>query len=333
MELAYKNEKPLFLISLIISLTFWTLLIAGTMGAALLYILFFFLFYLFAQSAFISYIKGTGVKITAEQFPDLHQELMACREKLSMQDAPETYLLHADGAFNALATRFLKRNYIVLFSDVVDALDSHLPALRFYIGHELGHIKRKHLIWGPILAPAGILPLIGAAYSRAREYTCDNHGYACCDDPKDAVYGLTALAAGGKRWKKIALKNYVNQASQTGGFWMSFHELIADYPWLVKRAARLVSRATNRPAILPRRHLLAWLIALFIPRGGGKAGGGSALIMVAIVGILAAIAIPQFAKYQQRAMEQNAASQLQGLQGLPQLQEFQQLEENIIKVR
>ncbi|MGH8746356.1 MAG: M48 family metalloprotease, partial [Burkholderiales bacterium] len=43
-------------------------------------------------------------------------------------------------------------HYIVLLSDVVDALESERGAIDFYIGHELGHIRRKHLLWGPVLA-------------------------------------------------------------------------------------------------------------------------------------------------------------------------------------
>ena len=44
------------------------------------------------------------------------------------------------------------------------------------------------------------LPLIGAAYSRAREYTCDLHGLACCPNPEHAARAIAAISAGGKRW-------------------------------------------------------------------------------------------------------------------------------------
>lgn len=71
MDLLYKNEKPLFIINLIISLLIWIILIFGTVGVALIWILFFFIFYLFVQSGLIAYLKGTAVKITPDQFPDL----------------------------------------------------------------------------------------------------------------------------------------------------------------------------------------------------------------------------------------------------------------------
>lgn len=307
-ELLYKNEKSLFVIAAVLSGIFWTVVILGTLGVTLIYGLMFFIFYLFAHSALISYLKGTAVKVTPEQFPDIYKQLQYCCEKLNSSEIPETYILHADGAFNAFATRFLGRNFVVLFSDVVDALSANKNSLNFYIGHELGHIHRKHLIWSPVLFPALLLPLLGAAYSRSREYTCDNYGFACCPTPKDAIYGLAALAAGAQRWKTIKIPSYIAQTNNTGSFWMSFNELIADYPWLVKRMSRLVALAKEESVTMPKRNIFAWILAFFVPRIGTGVAAGSIVIVIAIVGILAAIAIPQFAAFQQRAQQLSSPS-------------------------
>jgi len=299
-SLIYKNEKRLFTILLLISLAIWGGLIVGTSGIVLVYIASFFIFYLFAQAGFISYLKGTAVEITPEQFPDLHKQISDSSQKLQLPKVPEAYLLHADGAFNALATRFLGRNFIVLFSDVVDALDAHPDALNFYIGHEIGHIKRNHLLWGPVVAPAAILPLLGAAYSRSREYTCDRHGLAACHDPASATLGLAALAAGGNRWRTVNIDRYVLQARDSSGFWMSLHELISDYPWLTKRVAAVQTLAKGNEPKQPARHPIAWLLALFVPRLGVGGGAGSGIVTIAVIGILAAIAIPAYQDYQVR---------------------------------
>ena len=301
MDLIYRNEKLLFGIAVLISALFWLVLVGVTLGIALIYVLMFFVFYLFAQSAFISYIRGTAVKITPQQFPDLHQRVAACSSKLGMKNVPDVYLLHADGAFNALATRFLGRNFVVLFSDVVDAFEAQPGAVNFYIGHEMGHIHRKHLLWGPFLTPALLLPLLGAGYSRAREYTCDRYGLACCENPQDATTGLAALAAGGRRWRVISKENYADQTKESSGFWMSFHELVSDYPWLTKRMAALNALAAKQKAAMPSRSTLAFFFALFVPRLGVGGGAASVLIFVAIIGILAAIAIPAYQDYIVRA--------------------------------
>lgn len=299
MPAIYKNERPLFVISLIISAAFWLVLTAATFGIALIFIALFFIIYLFVQSAFVSHLKGTAVRITPEQFPDLHRRIEACREKLGLRTAPDAYLLHADGIFNALAARFLGRNFIVFYSDIIDALEDHPEAINFYVGHELGHIHRRHLLWRPVLWPAGILPLLGAAYSRAREYTCDLYGLHCCDSRDSAAKGLAALAAGHRRWRGMDLTRYAGQSRDTGGFWMSFHELISDYPWLVKRAARILSPEGAHP--IPSRNPFAWLLALFVPRIGIGGNAASLLLFVAIIGILAAIAIPAFQDFTVRA--------------------------------
>lgn len=301
MNLVYSKEAPLFALSLVISVVFWLGLLVGTLGTALIWVGIFFLIYLFAQSAFISHIRGTAVHITRQQFPDLYERIGACAAKLGMKEIPDAYLLHGNGVFNAFATRFLGRNFIVLFSDVVDALDECPEAVNFYIGHELGHILRKHLVWGPLLAPASFLPLLGAAYSRAREYTSDRHGLACCGQAEDARRGLAALAAGGKRWKTLNDDSYIDQAQSSSGFWMSFHELVASYPWLVKRMAALRTLAGGQAWNAPKRNPFAYFFALFVPRLGVGAGVAPLFLGVAMVGILGAVAIPTYQDYVQRA--------------------------------
>lgn len=308
MDLVYKNEKTLFALMLVLSMLAWAGLVIGIGWAVLGYALLFFLFYCFAQSALISYIKGTGVRITHEQFPDLERQIAACCAKLGLQREPEAYLLQMGGSLNAFATRFLGRDFLVLYSDVVDGLHDNPDALNFYIGHEIGHIKRKHLNWDTVLLPASILPLLGAAYSRAREYTCDRHGLAACEQPLNAEFGLATLAAGGRRWRTMNKSAFIAQARETEGFWMSFHELVGDYPWLVKRMAAVRALAAGREAEQPRRHMLATLLALFVPRLGVAGGAGGVMVTLAIIAILAAVAVPAYQDYQQKAVVAGAYS-------------------------
>ncbi|CAN7253441.1 M48 family metalloprotease [Duganella sp. LjRoot269] len=300
MELVYKNEKTLFAIMLGVSVLIWAGLLLGTMGMALVWLLLFFIAWCFAQSALVSYLRGTAVRITPQQFPDLQQRIVTCCQRLGLEQAPEAYLLQMGGLFNAFATRFLGNHYIVLYSDVVDALEDKPDAINFYIGHEIGHIKRNHLRWSALLAPASLVPLLGAAYARAREYTCDRHGFHACDDLKSAQVGLAALAAGGKRWRQLSTAGYAAQARESSGFWMSFHELVGDYPWLVKRMAVVKGLAAGSEVEQPGRHGLAYVLALFVPRLG-VGGLGSLIGVVALAGVLAAVAIPAYSDYTARA--------------------------------
>ena len=85
---------------------------------------------------------------------------------------------------------------------------------------------------------------------------------------------------------------------------MSFHELTSGYPWLTKRVARML----DVEARLPSRHPLAWVLALFTPYAGRMAGVGP-LMVVAIIGIMAAIALPAYQDYTQRAKVAQAWSE------------------------
>lgn len=302
-NLVYRHERPLRTLATVMGALIWLLLVVGTFGVALVYVAIGLLLYLFAQSAFIAHLRGNAVVLSPAQFPDLHAQYLDACQRLGVRDAPTAYLMMSDGVINALATRFLRRRYIVMFSSAVEALRKHPDALRFYFGHELGHIVQGHLDWRLLRAPAMLLPLLGAALRRAEEYTCDLHGQAACQRPADAALALAVLAAGGERWPQLNLGQFAAQSAQSGGFWMSFHELTGDYPWLSKRMGRLMQAAGGAAPPVPARHPLAWVLAAFIPRAGVGGAGGllSLMVVIAMLGILLAIAIPAYDDYRARA--------------------------------
>lgn len=296
-DLVYPRERSLGLITLILGILVWLLLIVGTFGAALLVLAFGFILYLFAQSGFIAHIKGNGVELSAAQYPDLHAQFTACCEKLQLTKTPRAFILNGNGGLNAFATRFLGKEFIVLLSDTVDAMAQHPDGVRFYIGHELGHLRMKHLTGHLLRWPVLWLPLLGAAYARAQESTCDRHGLACCATPEGAARSLAALSAGVERWQGMNLDDFRRQTAETSGFWMSFHELVSGYAWVTKRVARVLDPA----AAMPRRNPFAYLFALFVPYAGRLGAGFGFLILVYILFVIAAIALPAYLDYSARA--------------------------------
>ena len=292
-ELVYPREKALGTITLVLGVIIWLGVIIGTVGAALIGLAVGFLLYLFAQSALISYLRGNGVELSQAQFPDLYSQFTGCCDQLEIKEYPQAYVVNGNGGLNAFATKFLGTQYVVLMSDVVDAMEGHPDGVRFYIGHELGHLRMKHLNGHLLRWPVLWLPILGAAYSRARESTCDRHGLACSESPEGAARALAALSAGVERWKKLDLTAYLQQNKQSSGFWMSFHELTAGYPWLAKRVARVID--INEP--MPKRNRLAYFFAIFIPYAGPLGAGFGFLILVYILGVLAAVAIPAYQDY------------------------------------
>ena len=146
------------------------------------------------------------------------------------------------------------------------------------------------------------LPLLGAAYRRSQEYTCDLHGLATSASKDDAMAALGVLGSGAEKLPSLNLREFMEQRDQTGGFWMSFHELTGDYPWLCKRLANVAAHDANPPlAPNPARNIGAWVLAALVPRVGFGGAGLGALIPIAIIGVLAAIAIPAYQDYTVRS--------------------------------
>lgn len=308
-DLVYPHERTLESITLVLGILAWVALIAGTLGVALGVLLAGFVVYLVLHSALISHIKGNGVRLSEAQFPDLHAQFADCCERLRMPRHPEAYVLNGGGVMNAFATKFLGTQYVVLLSAVVDAMRKHEDGVRFYIGHELGHLRRKHLQGQFLRWPVLWLPLLGAAYARARESTCDRHGLACSRSPTAAARALAALAAGSESWKNLDLAAYREQIKDTSGFWMSFHELTAAYPWMTKRTARVM----NPNAPLPKRNPFAYLLAGVIPYAGRLGGGFGLLILVYGAAVLASVGIPAYKDFQTRAVLSLAVTHTQGV--------------------
>ena len=306
-ELVYPRERSLGTLTLVLGLLVWLLLIVGTFGGALLFLALGFLAYLFLQSALIAHIRGNGVELSESQFPDLYAHFQACCERLKLPTRPKAYILNGNGTLNAFATKFLGLQYVVLMSDVIDAMDRHAEGVRFYIGHELGHLRLRHLSGHLLRWPVLWLPLLGAAYSRAKESSCDRHGLACCASPTSAAHALAALSSGAKRWATLDAAAYVRQSNETSGFWMSFHELLAGYPWLSKRFARVMDANASTPG----RNPFAYLLALFVPYAGRLGAGFGFIILVYIIGVGAAAGIPAYKAYQTKAVMQSVVMQTQ----------------------
>jgi Zn-dependent protease with chaperone function len=205
----WPTELPLRILVTLFAVGIWLLLaitIFGFLYAALIGV---FLF--FVHLAFITHLRGSAVRLGPQQFPELYARVTALAQRAGLSRMPEVYLLESGGSLNALATRFFRSRMVVLFTDLLEACGDDQAARDMVIGHELGHLKAGHLDWHLLLLPGSFIPFLGAAYSRAREHTCDRWGAALCGDPAGAVRGLAILAAGGKFGPQVNLTAYVAQ--------------------------------------------------------------------------------------------------------------------------
>ena len=196
-------------------------------------------FFFVAHVVFVTQIRGSGVRIGPDQFPALHERIVELSARAGLPKPPHAYVLQEGGALNALATKFLRTNMIVLFSDLLDACGEDEAARDMIIGHEIGHLRSGHLRFLWFLLPGFFVPFLGSAYSRAREYTCDRWGAALCGDPRGAVRGLAILAAGPSHARRVNLDAFARQRHELDTGWMTLGQWLSTSPVLSKRVSAI----------------------------------------------------------------------------------------------
>jgi Zn-dependent protease with chaperone function len=293
------REETLFVVGMIFSSLAWLAVVVSVVGLA--YALFGALFILSANALFLAHVRANGVRVDARQLPELHARAQAAATRLGLATLPEIYVLQGGGLLNAFATKLFSRRYLILLSDLVDHCQDPRQ-LDFIVAHELGHLAAGHLAWRTYLLPYRLVPWLGAAYSRACEYTCDRCGLAGAGELEPSLRGLVVLAAGGRIAAQVDLGAFAAQRLETGAFWTTVLELTSSHPFLCKRVAALQELAAPGTLAPVRRSLAGWLLAPALGSLGGGLGAAP-LMAVAIIGILAAIAIPNFVRYQLRSKD------------------------------
>lgn len=254
-NLTYKinpKENLYFTIKLIVSIVIYVLIVKGIFyfgtipfdmtqylyaSAYIFYAVFIALYIFFTHGILVGHIKGNGIKISNSQFPEVYEIIEKHCQSLNMK-MPPVYIIQHGGILNAFATKFIGKNYVVIYSEIFNlAFEEGIDELSFVIGHELGHIKRNHMSKRLWLSPSFVIPFLNKAYSRACEYTCDNIGNAL--SPNGSTNGLLILASGKKAYKRVNAEEYLNASFNEKGFWLWFAEKVASHPNLPKRILNL----------------------------------------------------------------------------------------------
>lgn len=283
----WPSERPLFVLAVLVSLPIWLLLIVSVVG--LIYAVLIGLFLFMGQVLFIAHVRGSGVRIGPDQFPELDDAVKRLSARLGLERVPEAYVMQAGGTLNALATRFFRSEIVVLFSELLAACGDDVAARDMIIAHELGHLKAGHLRKRWLILPAYMIPFLGLPLSRAREYTCDRFGLAGAVDREGALRGLAILAAGGRLGPEVNLEALARQRASLETGWMTIGEWLSTHPPLAKRIAAL------EPALLTRAS----------HSGSGKVRALAILAAAAVffigIPVTAAVSIPAYTAWLERA--------------------------------
>ncbi len=245
-----RKENAYFVVKVVFTAIFWLVLIGicaslgeegplagATAGVIAVYAACIALFLFFQKIFIVAFLKGDGICVSEAQFPDVYRRYAGMAEKLGLKKIPPLFVIQQGGALNAFAIRFSRRNYIAIYSDVFAVYESDPDALDFVLGHELGHVRRHHMSKAFWTIPASLIPFLGAAWSRACEYTCDNVGAFLTGTAKTS--GLLLLAGGGDLYRKIDVPRYLETARFHRTAVVRFVGLFMSHPWLPARIESL----------------------------------------------------------------------------------------------
>lgn len=290
------KEKSYFVWVLLISIVAWAALAVSIIG--LLYAALIGFFVWMGNGLLTAQLRAEAARVGPDQLPELDATFRQVCAQLGVRDVPALFVVQSGGLLNAFATRFAGRNFVVVYSDFLEALGASSPEMRFVLGHELGHIQSRHIAKQIFLAPGMFFPLVGPAYRRAWETSCDRFGAYAAQDVTAAVRAMMVLTAGAVHGPQLNPLVFAGQNEDERGFFVSLHELTSTYPTLSRRVTDLVALQAGRPAERPRRNPFAYVFAMFIPGGNVGSGGPVAgtMMTVMLMGLLAAMAIPAFQK-------------------------------------
>jgi Zn-dependent protease with chaperone function len=233
-RLIHDDERTFFVLSVIVSVFAYLFLIFSIIG--IFYIVVGILFTFFLHGIMIGYIRANGVKLTKNQFPSVHKKVQELCELMNIDNIPDVFVLQSDGMLNAFAARFFGRNFVVLYSNLFELIETgEEEELTYVLAHELAHIQRKHMTKSLLLLPALWTPFLGKAYSRGCEYTCDRIAAAYTGNAAAAIRGLTILAIGRVLYKQVNISEYLTESSREGGFFVWLSQIISTHPPLPKR--------------------------------------------------------------------------------------------------
>jgi len=233
----WPTELLLLFLVILLAVAIWILLAISIIGIIYAALIGIFLFT--AHLALIAHVRGSAVRLRAEQFPDLHARVQEIARRAGLRRVPDAYIMQAGGALNAFATKFLGSHLLVLFSDLLEACEGDDAARDMVIAHEIGHVRCGHLRWRWLIFPGLLVPFVGSAYSRACEYTCDRYGAALCGDPRGAIRGLVILSAGGRHARAVNIEALAAQRRDLDNGLMTLGTWLATHPPLSQRIAVL----------------------------------------------------------------------------------------------
>ncbi|MHB9058971.1 MAG: M48 family metalloprotease [Bacillota bacterium] len=223
------------------------------------------------EPALKAQLLGNAVKVGPEQYPEIYAVAVECAQILNI-DLPDVFIKHSP-YFNAM-TFGVENPFVILHSALVDGFDRE--ELHFIIGHEMGHIKNKHVLYlttayilthqalalGQSLLPIGQILAVPAraaldGWQRSAELTADRAGLIATQDLQVSLKSLVKLAVGSRELaQRLNFDEYLRQAEQAERHGMSGPVQTFENHPMVARRVRLLRDWAGSPdyrALWPSR--------------------------------------------------------------------------------
>ena len=166
---------------------------------------------------------------------------------MNLSKIPEVFVVNSNGVINAVAIRGLSKQYVFLYSSLVDLMlldkeGTGMNELKMIIGHELAHHAAGHtgMVRNLLLLPARVIPFVGNAYSRACELTADHVGTVFTKDIEASKRALVALACGSKSMvDKTNIESFMQQEKEVPPITGFINELYSSHPRMTLRVKEM----------------------------------------------------------------------------------------------
>ncbi len=189
-------------------------------------------------------LRTQAVRMSPTQFPEGYRMVVEAAEQFGMRRVPDAYVLLGNGVINAFASGHGFRRFVVVHSDLFEVGGSvrDPDALRFVIGHEVGHLAAGHVSYFRLVFTTVIrmIPLLGPAFSRSQEYTADNFGYAYAPAGAPGVMGL--LSGGKYLGAEVNVNELADRAATDPSFFVHWANATSSHPVTTWRAHALRDR-------------------------------------------------------------------------------------------
>lgn len=191
-----------------------------------------------------SELLGSTVKVGPNQFQSIYKIVQHCAEVLTVP-TPTVYIRNSPVP-NAYTYGTEEDSFIVIHSALVDHFDE--AELKFVIGHEVGHIQNKHVVYNTALmiltqgAAVFLAWIVQPAlvalrqWFRRAEITCDRAGLLCAQDLEAASRSFMKLAVGShKLYPEMNVDVFLEQFEEGQNSIGRLGEVFASHPYLPKR--------------------------------------------------------------------------------------------------